>query len=295
MSAATANNAPNGTSHGSSSASQDSICSPTFVKRVASIPVVADALGAVHSTIQGNAYSAAVYEKAEGAAIYLYEQSKPLQEKLAGPIGQVDAVANKGLDFVQAKAPYVFEVRTEELISKARQPADQAYAYGKTYTDAASARLAPITEQFQGQLTKSQQTINALQEKLQSAVQNIPKDSKAVQEQLKTLSEQVVAEIEKVSNYVGEKRKELPHQAQQAVGPLVEKLQKAFTDIRSELTKADTPLAQRASNVLQYSRDHANPIVHEVIDVIKKVVGKAEKKAGEVQNDENSAPRVNGH
>lgn len=69
--------------------------------------MVADALGAVHSTIQANAYSAAVYEKAEGAAIYLYEQSKPLQEKLAGPIGQVDAVANKGLDFVQYKAPYV--------------------------------------------------------------------------------------------------------------------------------------------------------------------------------------------
>lgn len=289
----TANANMNGNGHHGSTESEDSLSSPTFVKRVASIPVVADALEAVQSTMKGNAYSAAVYEKAEGAAIYLYEQSKPLQERLAGPIGQVDAVANKGLDFVQSKAPYVFEAKTEDLISKARQPADQAYAYGKTYTDAASARLAPITEQFQVQLTKSQQTLNGLQEKLHSAVQNIPKDPKAVQDQLKTLSEQVVAEIEKVSNFVGEKRKELPQQAQQAVGPLVEKLQQSFTDIRSELTKADTPLAQRASNVLKYSREQASPIVHEAIEILRKVIGKAE--SSKKENDENQPTENSNH
>ncbi|KAH9823333.1 hypothetical protein DFH28DRAFT_922224 [Melampsora americana] len=280
----------NGNGHHGSTDSEDSLSSPTFVKRVVSIPVVADAIEAVQSTMKGNVYSAAVYEKAEGAAIYLYEQSKPLQEKLAGPIGQVDAVANKGLDFVQSKAPYVFEVKTEELISKARQPADQAYAYGKTYRDAASARLAPITEQFQSQLTKSQQTLNGLQEKLHSAVQNIPKDSKSVQDQLKSLSEQVIAEIEKVNNFVVEKRKELPQQAQQAVGPLLERLQQSFNDIKSELTKADTPLAQRASNVLKYSREQASPIVLEAIEIIKKVMGKLNEKG----NEENRENHVNG-
>lgn len=282
----------NGNGHHGSTESEDSLCSPTFVKRVTSIPVVADALEAVQSTMKGNAYSAAVYEKAEGAAIYLYEQSKPLQEKLAGPIGQVDAVANKGLDFVQAKAPYVFEAKTEDILSKARQPADQAYAYGKTYKDAASARLGPITEQFQIQLTKSQQTLNGLQEKLQSAVSNLPLDSKSVQDQLKSLSEQVIAEIEKVSNFVVEKRKELPQQAQQAVGPLIEKLHQSFNDIKSELTKADLPISQRASNVLKYSSEQASPIVHEAIEVIRKVMGKVENKK---ENDENRPDQlVNG-
>lgn len=112
--------------------------SPSFAQRVTQIPsellsppspkprdetdladaVVADTLSTVHSTLSTNSYSKPIYGRAEGAAQYLYEQSKPLQEKLAGPIGQVDAIANKGLDFVQAKAPYVCPSPPSPRISK---------------------------------------------------------------------------------------------------------------------------------------------------------------------------------
>jgi len=266
--------APNGTSH---SDDEQVIFFPTSVRRVASIPVVADTLEAVQSTIQSNPYLSAVYEKAGGAAFYLYEQTKPLQQKLSGPIHQVDAVANKGLDFVQSKAPFVFEIKTEELISRARQPADQAFAYGKTYKDAASARLGPMVEQFHSQLTRSQQTLSSLQEKLQSGLQNVRKDPKAVPDQIKHLSEQLVGELGKLSQFLAEKRQDLPQQAQQALTPLVEKLQKAYSDIKEELVNADVPLTQRATNVLQYSKDQASPIVHEAVQTVKKVIGNSPK------------------
>lgn len=290
------------------------------------LAVVADTLNTVHSTLSNNSYSAPIYERAEGVAQYVYEQSKPLQDKFAGPIGQADALANKGLDFVQSKAPYVcessrpdpgslkenrplipwrrrcwvaVEAKTDDIVAKARQPADQAYAYGKTYTDAASARLAPITEQFQTRLSQSQASLHALQEKLQQAVQGLPRDPKGVQDQLKTLTEQVVAEVEKVTSFVGEKRKELPQQAQSVVAPLVEKLQQSYSDIKAELAKSDVPLSQRANNVLSYSREQATPLVHDFIEAIKNIVGKAEKRAGEVTEDakaaaDKGAAKVNG-
>jgi hypothetical protein len=249
----------------------------SFVSRVAAIPVVADTLSTVHTTLSNNSYSKPLYGKAEGAAHYLYEQSKPLQAKLAGPIGQVDAVVNKGLDYVQAKAPYVFEAKTDELISRARQPADQAYAFGKTYTDAVTAKLQPFTDA----LVQSQAKLSSLQEKLAAAV----KDPKGVPTQLKALSEQVVAEVEKVSQLVKDKRKELPAQAQHAVAPYLDALQTSFSDIKAELTKPDTPLITRASNVLQYSRDKANPMVREAVERLKAYLGKAEKKGHEASDD----------
>lgn len=270
MSTSQTESQPNGASHPHN---EQVVFFPKSVQRVAAIPVVADTLDAVHSALHSNAYLTAVYDKAEGAAVYLYEQSKPIQQKLAGPIGQVDAVANKGLDFIQSRAPFVFEIKTEDIISRARQPADQAYAYGKTYKEAASARLGPIVEQFHSQLTRSQQTLSSLQDKLHSGLQNVRKDPKAVPDQVKHLAEQLVGELGKLSQLVTDKGKELPHQAQQALTPLSEKLQKAYADIKDEMSKADVPLTQRATNVLQYSRDQASPIVHDAIVTVKKVLG----------------------
>lgn len=246
---------------------------PKSVQRVAAIPVIADTVEAVHSVIQAHPYLTAVYDKAEEAAAYIYEQSKPIQQKLAGPIGQVDAVANKGLDFVQSRAPFVFEVKTEDIISRARQPADQALAYGKTYKEAATARLGPLVDQFHSQLTRSQQTLASLQDKLQSGLQNVTKDPKAVPDQLKHLSEQLVGELGKLTQLVADKGKDLPQQVQQALSPLNEKLQKAYADIKDEMTKTEIPLTQRATHVLAYSRDQASPIVHEAITTIKKLIG----------------------
>lgn len=246
---------------------------PTFINRVAKIPVIADTLSAVYSTLHANTYSAAAYGKAECAALYLYEQSKPIQAKLAGPIEQVDAVANKGLDFAQSKAPFIFEMRTEDLISRAREPANQALAYGKTYQEAATARLAPIVDQFHAQLTRSQETLGNLQEKLHNGLQNMRKDPKAVPDHLKHLSEQLIGELERLSSFVAEKRKDLPENAQQIINPLVEKFQKGYGDIKEEMTKTDVPLVQRATNVLQYSKEQASPVVHEAVVAFKKIIG----------------------
>lgn len=258
--------APNGTTG-------HDVSLPTFINRVVNIPVIADTLSAVYSTLNANPYSAAVYGKAECAALFLYEQSKPLQVKLAGPIEQVDAVANKGLDFVQAKAPIIFEIKTEQLISRAREPAEQALAYGKTYQEAATARLGPIAEQFHAQLTRSQQTLSNLQEKLQTGLQNIRKDPKAVPDQIKHLSEQLVGELERLSSFIIDKRKDLPQNAQEAINPLIEKFQQGYNDIKGEMTKTDLPLVQRATNILHYSKDHASPMVHEAITAVKKLIG----------------------
>jgi len=258
--------APNGTTNGD-------VSLPTFVHRVVNIPVIADTLGAVYSTLQANPYSAAVYGKAEGAVLYMYEQSKPLQVKLAGPIEQVDAVANKGLDFVQSKAPIIFEVRTEDIISRAKEPANQVLAYGKTYQEAATARLGPMVEQFHSQLSGSQQTLANLQEKLQAGLQNVCNDPKVVPDQIKHLSEQLIGELERLSSFVLEKRKDLPQNAQQVINPLVEKLQKGYGDIKEEMSKTDVPLVQRATNVLHYSKDQASPVVHEAVQAFKKIIG----------------------
>lgn len=252
-------------------AAQD-VTLPTFVHRVVNIPVIADTLAAVYSTLQANTYSAAVYDTAENAALFLYQQSKPLQVKFSGPIEQVDVVANKGLDFVQSKAPIIFEIKTEELISRAREPANQALAYGKTYQEAATAKLGPILEQFYAQLTRSQKTLSSLQEKLQTGLQNMRKDPKGVPDQIKHLSEQLVGELERLSSFVIERPKDLPQNAQHLLNPLIERFQKGYGGLKEEITKPDVPLVQRATNILHYSKNQASPLIHEAVTSFKKLI-----------------------
>lgn len=90
-----------------------------------------------------------------------------------------------------------------------------------------------------------------------------------------------------------------PQQAQSAVSPIVEKLQQSYSDIKAELAKTDVPLSQRANNVLSYSREQATPLVHDFIEAIKNIVGKAEKKGGEATDEakagaDKAGAKVNG-
>jgi hypothetical protein len=64
-----------------------------------------------------------------------------------------------------------------------------------------------------------------------------------------------------------------PQNAQQVINPVVDKLRKGYVDIKEEMTKADVPLVQRATNVLHYSKDHASPVVHEAVQAFKKIIG----------------------
>lgn len=66
-----------------------------------------------------------------------------------------------------------------------------------------------MVEQFHSQLSGSQQTLANLQEKLQAGLQNVRNDPKVVPDQIKYLSEQLIGELERLSSFVLEKRKDL--------------------------------------------------------------------------------------
>ncbi|KAJ1311595.1 hypothetical protein OPQ81_010073 [Rhizoctonia solani] len=110
----------------------------TSIDRVGRIPVVNDALTTIDGILSQNSYSKGLYSTAQACSERAYNLSQPVQIRLAPVIGRVDGYANKGLDALESRWPYPFQVTTEQVISTLRQGPDAAYGLAAAYANAAS-------------------------------------------------------------------------------------------------------------------------------------------------------------
>ena len=96
----------------------------TVLTRVASIPIIASSLGQIHSTLSSNMLTRSPYHAAQVITQTAFNFSQPLQIRLAPLIVSADGYANKGLDVIQHKYPYPFEVKPEDVASYVRERRD---------------------------------------------------------------------------------------------------------------------------------------------------------------------------
>ena len=96
----------------------------TVLSRVASIPIIASSLDQIHSTLSSNVLTRSPYQAAQALTQTAYNISQPLQTRLAPLIVSADGYANKGLDIIEQKYPYPFNVKPEEVASYVRQSRD---------------------------------------------------------------------------------------------------------------------------------------------------------------------------
>lgn len=280
----------------------------TFINRVAAIPVVSETIETIDKTLAGNSYTAGVYGKASNLATSAYQTVEPTIQKFGPQLATVDTYANKGLDAVQARVPGLFEVKTEDVYNTARKPADQAYAVGKTYHDAAHARLSPIAEQFQTQLQNVQATIQELQNRLSSRLKGgQDQASKATDDATKSaedaagraqssvqgITDSLLKELDGLKSYLQTQRKELPQQAQTSLQPIIDRFSTGYTKIREEISKPNVPVTQKGQNILAYTQETVQPIIGETIDAVRAFLGRqksdAEAVAGEAQDQASKA------
>merc|ERR1711964_534501 len=217
---------------------------PSSITRVYDIPVVKGTVDYADSLIRSLPLAGAAYVKAESIASTVYKKAgEPLQEKLQPQIAQLDGLANKTLDYVQGKAPFLFEAKPDELVANAKKPADQAYSTAKTYQDLVYNRLHET-------LLNSQKTLSGLQERLAgvvgSATATIPKNS----EEINKLASQLYESLEGVKEAVLKQSHHLPAHVSKTVQPYVEKLQKGASDVSAELAKKDVPIHAKAQKII---------------------------------------------
>jgi uncharacterized protein (UPF0147 family) len=246
---------------------------PSSVTRVYDIPVVRDTVTYADSVLKGYALSAAVLQRAEAIALTLYKTAgEPIQTRLQGQIDQLDGLANKGLDYVQGKAPYIFDAKTDELVATARKPADQAYSTAKSYQEL-------VSSQLHNTLLASQQTLSSLNEKLATAAaiakDHVPKNGKEAQELAKELLEQ----IEKAKDVIAKQSGELPAHVSKAVQPYVEKLQKGAGEVKAELAKKDVSIHQKAQHIISITREITTDSLSDAIEAVKYYVQSGKGKA----------------
>jgi len=257
---------------------------PSSITRVYDIPVVKGTVDYADSLIRSLPLAGAAYVKAESIASTVYKKAgEPLQEKLQPQIAQLDGLANKTLDYVQGKAPFLFEAKPDELVANAKKPADQAYSTAKTYQDLVYNRLHET-------LLNSQKTLSGLQERLAgvvgSATATIPKNS----EEINKLASQLYESLEGVKEAVLKQSHDLPAHVSKTVQPYVEKLQKGASDVSAELAKKDVPIHAKAQKIIGITKEISSESLHDAIEALRAVINNNKKQVeGAKENGKNGA------
>ncbi|KAI8974860.1 lipid droplet-associated perilipin protein [Trametes punicea] len=94
--------------------------------RVGSIPLVADSLNTIHSTLLNNPYTRSPYAAAQEISKSALSYTEPIQKRLAPILSKADDLANKGLDVVESRYPYPFHTPTEDIIKDLKGRSDHA-------------------------------------------------------------------------------------------------------------------------------------------------------------------------
>lgn len=165
-----------------------------------------------------------------------------------------------------------------------------------------------MTNELSTRIAQGQETIHALQERLNSTIAALPHDKQSATDAINS----VIREAESLSAYITTNVKELPATAQAKAQPLIDGLTEATAHIKAEIVKpgtplllpfppprraliltlfrrADTPISQKASNILKYSQEQLTPLLTSIKDLVTK------KKAEVAAEADKQTPTVNGH
>ncbi|EJF56776.1 hypothetical protein DICSQDRAFT_93091 [Dichomitus squalens LYAD-421 SS1] len=98
----------------------------TILSRVGSIPLIADSINSINSTLLNNPYTRPTYTTATEISKRALSYTEPVQQRLAPILTRADGLANKGFDLVEQRFPYPFHTPTEDIFKDLKGRSDAA-------------------------------------------------------------------------------------------------------------------------------------------------------------------------
>ncbi|KIK05083.1 hypothetical protein K443DRAFT_675376 [Laccaria amethystina LaAM-08-1] len=92
----------------------------TILTRFGSIPLVSGSLDTINKALTTNSYTRTPYITAKELSLTAYKYTEPIQVRLAPLIVRADGIANKAVDVVEARYPYPFKAKPEEVVTYVR-------------------------------------------------------------------------------------------------------------------------------------------------------------------------------
>ncbi|KIP07257.1 hypothetical protein PHLGIDRAFT_89876 [Phlebiopsis gigantea 11061_1 CR5-6] len=262
----------------------------TVLTRVASIPLIADSLGAVHQTLSTNPYTRSPYATAQGLSKYALGYTEPLQKTIAPLLVRADGLANKGLDVVESRYPYPFKTPTEDIVKDLRGRSDQARDIANktidekvkspaiTVAQGIDQRFAPVVDYFQVAVQKIHSTTGSPEvtpvELPKYQYQRAVALSKDLSDQLLTFSTEQINQI-KTQNVLVKRATDAAHQvsavASSSYSAAQEKVHAVSDVMLQELTKVQQSTATLPAQLQSSFNDisvHLTATIHDISSIL---------------------------
>jgi ElaB/YqjD/DUF883 family membrane-anchored ribosome-binding protein len=244
----------------------------TSVHRVTAIPVVSDTINQIHAVVNSTNVTTKAYAIAEGLVKSGYSLAEPVLGYGGPVLKSADGLANKGLDFAEARFPYPFQTKTETMVADARKPADQAFGLAKDVYDT---RIAPY--QDNAIVQKAIDTVNSINQGLSSRYNGTV-------QKVHDISGDASAKLHALSSVLLEQLGELQKQGSNLPSVAKENLAKAYGDL-SAVLKTDKPIADKTKDVVHFVHESLQPILDSAWKIISATKEKAEQTAEKAQSE----------
>ncbi|KIY53306.1 hypothetical protein FISHEDRAFT_33601 [Fistulina hepatica ATCC 64428] len=128
--------------------------------RVCSIPMISTSLEKINEALVMNAYTSSPYSMAKDLSTSAYKYTEPLQERLAPILLRADGLANKAVDVVEARYPYPFHAKPEEVVDLVRTRSKSATDFVRTRQESATAAATVLDEKVRAPAVHAAQDID---------------------------------------------------------------------------------------------------------------------------------------
>ncbi|CED83179.1 Perilipin [Phaffia rhodozyma] len=247
----------------------------TSVNRVTAIPLVSDSIDQLLAVVTSRPLTDKAYHLAEGVVKSSYNAVSPILGYGRPVIEGADGLANKGLDLAEKNFPYAFQTKTDQIISDARKPADQAFEVVKNvYDNRIGVQAHAVVQKAIDTISNINLQITTTYSSGVQFVHDISGDAQAKVHRLSQILVEQLGQFQKEGNNI-------PAQAR-------ENITKAYRDLSTLLLAKDKPVGKKTKELVSYVQttlqpvlDKASEVIHATAEEGKEAVDKVQDKAQE--------------
>jgi len=254
----------------------------TSLKRVYSIPLVADSISTLHESLSSNGLTRSPYSLGLAVGEKALNLSQPIQDRLAPVINRADGLANKGLDAVESRYPYPFQTPSQEIYRDIKAYPDHAVDAAQRAAHSVAhdidQRLTPLVNRYEtaiGRISSRQSGSKTPSENSEGSQEPFTREARSQVERAYKLTLDLRNQIYTLSS------EQLAHH--QILAAAIQRITEVVYDINTQITASYLNVKGKGIQLKDTTQAHVHQVGQNIMHQLDKIQATAKALPAHVQ------------